>query len=105
MAKQALTASGQIVLPENVDVFEGVKRAETARNILLQAQAEVQKTFPDFTFKFEAGNYRDPNAPRRGRKSAADAAAAAAAANTAAAATNGSGAPAGAKGAKEQPAA
>lgn len=104
MAKQALTASGQIVLPENVDVFEGVKRAETARNILLQAQAEVQKTFPDFTFKFEAGNYRDPNAPRRGRKSAADAAAAAAA-NTAAAAPNGSGAPAGAKGGKDQPAA
>lgn len=77
MAKQALTATAQIVLPENTDVFEGVKRAEGARNILLQAQAEIQKTFPDFTFKFDAGTYRDPNAPRRGRKPAGEAAAAA----------------------------
>lgn len=72
MARQALIATAQIVLPENTDVFEGVKRAEGARNILLQAQAEIQKTFPDFTFKFESGTYRDPNTPRRGRRSAAE---------------------------------
>lgn len=72
MAKQALTATAQVVLPENVDVFEGVKRAESARNILLQAQAEIQKTFPDFVFHFAAGTYKDPNAPRRGRRSVAE---------------------------------
>ncbi len=95
MARQALTATAQILLPENTDVFEGVKRAESARNVLLQAQAEIQKTFPDFAFKFEAGSYRDPNAPRRGRMSAADKAAKeaadkAAADAAAAAAANGS---------------
>ena len=68
MAKQALTATAQIVLPEKTDVFEGVKRAEAARNILLQAQAEIQKTFPDFVFAFSAGAYRDPNAKPRGRR-------------------------------------
>lgn len=97
MAKQALTATAQVVLPENVDVFEGVKRAESARNILLQAQAEIQKTFPDFVFHFSAGSYKDPNAPRRGRKSATETAAAAAAAAAAA--------PNGATGAKDQSAA
>lgn len=86
MAKQALTATAQIVLSENIDVFEGVKLAEKARDILLQAQSEVQKTFPDFVFKFEAGSYRDPNAPRRGRMSAADKAAKEAAEKAAAAA-------------------
>lgn len=102
MAKQALMATGQIVLPENMDVFAGVAKAESARNILLQAQAEIQKTFPDFVFNFAAGTYKDPNAPRRGRRSAAEIATEqAAAAAAAAAAPNGAagdaGKPAGAK--------
>lgn len=98
MARQALTATAQVVLPENMDVFAGVAKAESARNILLQAQAEIQKTFPDFVFSFSAGVYKDPNAPRRGRRSASETAAAAAAA--AQAAPNGAGSgdkPAGAK--------
>lgn len=68
MARQKLIATGEIVLPEGMDVFQGVKQAETAKTVLEQAEKEIKKTFPDFSFKFEVGTYRVPGSNPPGRR-------------------------------------
>lgn len=68
MARQKLIATGEIVLPEGMDVFQGVEHAKAARTVLEQAEKEIKKTFPDFSFKFEVGTYRAPGSPTPGRR-------------------------------------
>lgn len=67
MAKQKLIASAELVM-EGTDIFEATDNARAARTVLEQAQAEIQKTFPDFKFSFTVAQYREPGSPTPGRR-------------------------------------
>lgn len=69
MAEQKLIATGECRLGTG-DMFEMAEKAKNARHICDQAAKEIQKTFPDFKFTFTTGNWRDPAAPRPGRRAA-----------------------------------
>ena len=69
MAEQKLIATGECRLGTG-DMFELAEKAKHARHVCDQAAKEIQKTFPDFKFIFTTANYRDPSAPRPGRRAA-----------------------------------